>query len=62
MKRERRRLQEQLRRIKRNEEKLNSKDAAGGGPKHKKKKISAKDIKVSDLISSGVNLVVAFLK
>ena len=53
-KRERRRLQEQLRRIKRNEEKLNqapgvSPRAGSGAPKVKKpKKENTKDIKVSD--------------
>ena len=53
MKRERRRLQEQLRRIKRNEEKLNqapgvSPSAGSGAPKVKKpKKENTKDIKVS---------------
>lgn len=51
MKRERRRLQEQLRRIKRNEEKLNqapgTSPSAGGAPKVKKpKKGNTKDIKV----------------
>ena len=49
MKRERRRIQEQLRRIKRNEEKLNQATASPGSamtPVKKKKKENAKDIKV----------------